>query len=59
MEKDFCMGILAGMLGGAIVAANSFKVRKTIKDGQQQILDALNKLDKREKKQTENEENWA
>ncbi len=57
MEKDFCMGILAGMLGGAIVAANSFKVRKTIRDGQQQILDALNKLDKREKKQTENEEN--
>ena len=57
MEKDFCMGILAGMLGGAIVAANSFKVRKTIKDRQQQILDALNKLDKREKKQTENEEN--
>lgn len=57
MEKDFCMGILAGMLGGAIVAANSFKVRKAIKDGQQQILDALNKLDKREKKQTENEEN--
>ena len=57
MEKDFCMGILAGMLGGAIVAANSIKVRKTIKDGQQQSLDALNNLDKREKKQTENEEN--
>ena len=51
------MVIIAWMLVGAIVAVNSFKVRKTINDGQQQILDALNKLDKREKKQTENEEN--
>lgn len=57
MEKDFCMGLLAGMLGGAIVAANSFKVRKAIKDGQEQIIDKLNDLnDKREKQQTENEQ---
>ena len=43
MEKDFCFGLIAGMLGGAILAANSFKVRKTVKDGQEQIMNALDK----------------
>ncbi len=53
MEKDFCMGILVGLMGGAIAAANSFKVRKAVKDGQDQIMTMLNKMnDKREEKQT-------
>ncbi len=43
MEKDFCFGLIAGMLGGAILAANSFKVRKTVKDGQEQIMNAIEK----------------
>lgn len=53
MEKDFCMGILVGLMGGAIAAANSFKVRKAVKDGQDQIMTMLNKMnDKKEEKQT-------
>lgn len=53
MEKDFCMGILVGLMGGAIAAANSFKVRKAVKDGQDRIMTMLNKMnDKREEKQT-------
>lgn len=46
MEKDFCLGMLVGVLGGAIAAANSFKVRKTVKDGQEQIISAISKMSK-------------
>ncbi len=48
MEKDFCLGMLLGALGGAVAAANSFKVRKTVKDGQEQIMNALNKMNKKD-----------
>ncbi len=47
MEKDFCMGILVGLMGGAIAAANSFKVRKAVKDGQDQIMTMLNKMNEK------------
>lgn len=49
MEKDFCLGMLVGVLGGAIAAANSFKVRKTVKDGQEQIMAAIGKMGKNDK----------
>ena len=57
MEKDFCMGLLVGLLGGAIAAANSFKVRKAVKDGQEQIINTLNKMN--EKNGGEQQENNA
>lgn len=57
MEKDFCMGLLVGLLGGAIAAANSFKVRKAVKDGQEQIMNTLNKMN--EKNGGEQQENNA
>ncbi len=58
MEKDFCLGVLVGVLGGAIAAANSLKVRKTVKDGQEQIMSALSKMSKNgnEKSSEQNEE---
>ena len=57
MEKDFCMGIIAGLAGGMIIAANSFKVRKAVKDGQEKILTALNKRnDKKEELENKREE---
>lgn len=43
MEKDFCLGMVVGLLGGTLLAANSLKVRKTVKDGQTQIMNALEK----------------
>ena len=49
MEKDFCLGIAIGLFGGAIAAANSFKVRKTVKDGQEQIMNMLTKLNEQRK----------
>lgn len=41
--------MLVGVLGGAIAAANSFKVRKTVKDGQEQIIAAIGKMGKNDK----------
>lgn len=49
MEKDFCLGIAIGLFGGAIAAANSLKVRKTVKDGQEQIMNMLAKLNEQRK----------
>lgn len=49
MEKDFCFGIILGMIGGALLCANSYKVRKTVKDGQDQVINALNKMNENKK----------
>lgn len=37
-SKFFCVGLLVGMVGGALLVANSRKVRQAIKDGQEQIV---------------------
>ena len=47
MDKEFYLGMLLGVLGGALVVTNSFKVRKAVKDGQEQVLTAINKLEKK------------
>ncbi|MBQ3571862.1 MAG: hypothetical protein IJA15_03425 [Clostridia bacterium] len=47
MDKEFYLGMLLGVLGGALVAANSIKVRKAVKDGQEQVLTAINNLEKK------------
>lgn len=49
MDKEFYFGIALGMLGGALVAANSFKVRKAVKDGQEQVMTAINNLESKNK----------
>ena len=47
MEKDFYFGILLGVLGGAVLTANSVKLRKAVKDGQEQIMDSINTNEKK------------
>ena len=47
MEKDFYFGILLGVLGGAVLTANSVKLRKVVKDGQEQIMDSMNTNEKK------------
>ncbi len=41
MDKDFYFGVIAGMLGGALIAANSFKVRKAVREGQEQVMNTI------------------
>ena len=49
MNDKFLIGIALGMLGGAVITANSCKVRKTICDCQQQISDKAQALAKKQK----------
>ena len=44
--KFFCVGLALGMLGGALIVANSNKVRNAVKNSQQQILDKAEELSK-------------
>ena len=53
MDKEFYLGIMLGILGGAVVTANSLKVRKAVKDGQEQVVNAINNLEKKQAKKSE------
>lgn len=37
MEKGFFCGMILGLAAGALVVANSYKARKLVKEGQEQI----------------------
>ena len=53
MEKEFYLGVMLGMLGGALVATNSFKARKAVKDGQEQVIDAIANLESKKKNKSQ------
>ncbi|MBO5926488.1 MAG: hypothetical protein J6Q38_02890 [Clostridia bacterium] len=44
--KFFCVGLAIGMIGGALLVTNSQKVRRMIKDSQEQILQKAEELSK-------------
>lgn len=50
MDDKFLVGILLGMVGGAVLVANSVKARKFVKDGQQQVLEKAQELTKQNEK---------
>lgn len=50
MDDKFLCGIALGMIGGALIVANSVKARKMIIDGQSQILDKMEELNNSKKK---------
>lgn len=53
MEKYFCIGLALGMLGGALIATNSYKTRQVIRDGSQKIKTQVEKMsDKNGKEET-------
>lgn len=41
MEKMFCMGLALGMIGGALIVANSHKARTLVKKGQDEMVDKI------------------
>ena len=41
MEKLFCLGLLFGMVGGALIVANSYKARSLVKKSQSEILEKV------------------
>ena len=54
MDKDFYFGVIAGMLGGALIAANSFKVRKAVQDGQEQLMNSITNATEQKKGSSKN-----
>ena len=44
--KYFCIGLALGMVGGAIIVANSSKARQMVKDGQSEIRRKAEELTK-------------
>ena len=42
MEKMFCLGLAMGALGGALIVANSCKMRSLVKKSQEDFLDKVN-----------------
>ena len=41
MEKMFCLGLLFGAVGGALIVANSYKARSLVKKSQEELIDKL------------------
>jgi len=43
MEKFFCFGVAVGMMAGALLAVNSYKVRKFVCESQEQVKESVEK----------------
>ena len=53
MEDKFLFGIILGMLGGAILVTNSAKVRQAVRDGQEQVVQKVSEISKKQKNKSE------
>jgi hypothetical protein len=51
MDDKFLIGVVLGMLGGAVIATNSAKARQAVKDGQEQVKQKMEELSKKNKKE--------
>lgn len=52
MDDKFFFGVALGMLGGALVVANSNKARQAVKNSEQQITEKLGQSLKKTKQKT-------
>ena len=43
MNDKFLIGVILGMMGGAIITANSKQAQKMIKDGENQVKEKVTK----------------
>ena len=44
MEKMFCLGVMIGAVGGALLVANSYKMRSFVKKSQAEFVDKVNEM---------------
>lgn len=44
MEKMFCLGLALGMVGGALIVANSYKARSLVKKSQAELLQKVDEM---------------
>ena len=55
MEKVFCLGLLFGMVGGALIVANSYKARSLVKKSQAELTQKVNEIMDEKLKESEGE----
>lgn len=44
MEKMFCLGLLLGAMGGALIVANSYKARSLVKKSQAELMEKMDEM---------------
>ena len=44
MEKIFCLGLVLGMVGGALIVANSYKARTLVKKSQAELMEKVDEM---------------
>ena len=44
MEKMFCLGLMFGASGGALLVANSYKARSLVKKSQYEVMEKVNEM---------------
>lgn len=44
MEKMFCLGLMLGAIGGALLVANSYKARTLVKKSQAEVMEKANEM---------------
>mgnify|MGYP001124706013 CR=1 FL=1 len=44
MEKMFCLGLVFGAVGGALLVANSYKARSLVKKSQADVIEKVNEM---------------
>ena len=44
MEKMFCLGLVLGAVGGALIVANSYKARSLVKKSQAELLQKVDEM---------------
>ena len=44
MEKLFCLGLVFGAVGGALIVANSYKARALVKKSQADIVQKMDEM---------------
>ncbi len=49
MNDKFLIGVVLGMLGGAVLVTNSVKARQAVKDGQAQVIEKVEQMSKPKK----------
>ena len=53
MCEKFLGGMILGMAFGALLCANSVRARQIVKDGQEQVMEKLEKISKPKKPNTQ------
>ena len=44
MEKMFCLGLVLGAVGGALIVANSYKARSIVKKSQAEFMQKMDEV---------------